>query len=157
MKKSFIAIFSALAVSSAFADTVITALPPSGAPMPAAATVISAPTPESTKLTLAVSGVDVLAGLKKNEALDRVQQAMDSQLISAFASARKFKVLARSDWKSVLKEQDFAASGNVEPATAAKVGKALGAKYILQTTIDDFQDYIETATFATINKPPKSA
>jgi hypothetical protein len=35
----------------------------------------------------------------------------------------------------------------VDPKTAAKVGRLAGAKYLLVATVDDFQDYVETATF----------
>ena len=106
----------------------------------------------TNKATLGVYGVNAIAGLKRGEALERVLQSMDSHLVSALGQTRKFTVVARSDWKSVMKEQDFSASGNVDPASAAKVGKALGAKYVLETTITDFQDYIETARFETIDK-----
>ncbi len=106
----------------------------------------------TNKATLGVYGVNAIAGLKRGEALERVLQSMDSHLVSALGQTRRFTVVARSDWKSVMKEQDFSASGNVDPASAAKIGKALGAKYVLETTITDFQDYIETARFETIDK-----
>lgn len=106
----------------------------------------------ASKATLGVYGVNAIAGLKRGEALERVLQSMDSHLVSALGQTRRFTVVARSDWKSVMKEQDFSASGNVDPASAAKIGKALGAKYVLETTITDFQDYIETARFETIDK-----
>ncbi len=107
---------------------------------------------DSNKATLGVYGVNAVAGIKKTESLDRVLQSMDSHLVSALGQTRKFVVVARSDWKSVMKEQDFSSSGNVDPGSAAKTGKALGAKYILETTITDFQDYVETARFETIDK-----
>jgi hypothetical protein len=47
----------------------------------------------------------------------------------------------------ILKEQDLSASGNVDAKTAAQAGKLTGAKYLLVTTIDDYQDYVEKATF----------
>jgi hypothetical protein len=57
--------------------------------------------------------------------------------------------VGRSDLKEVVKEQSFASSGNVDAndKAAAQQFKMSGAKYILVTTVDDFQDYIETATF----------
>ncbi len=111
------------------------------------------------KASLAIYGVKPIPALEKKmksdgraESLERVVQAMDSQLSSAITDTRKFTVLARSDWNSILREQDFGQSGNVDPATAAKVGKMSGATFVLETTIDDFQDYVEIATFPTLGK-----
>lgn len=112
-----------------------------------------------SKASVAIYGVKAIPALEKKikadgraESLERIAQAMDSQLSSAIADTRKFTVLARSDWSSILREQDFGQSGNVDPATAAKIGKMLGATYVLETTIDDFQDYVEIATFPTLGK-----
>jgi hypothetical protein len=52
----------------------------------------------------------------------------------------------------IIKEQDLGASGNVDAKTAAKAGKLAGATFLLVTTVDDFQDYVETATFAGTNR-----
>ena len=56
-------------------------------------------------------------------------------------------MVGRSDLADVIKEQDLGASGNVDAKTAAQAGKLTGAKYLLVTTVDDFQDYVEKATF----------
>ncbi len=50
----------------------------------------------------------------------------------------KFSVIERDKLNLVLKEQGLAASGAVDPATAAKVGKILGVKYIILGGIDKF-------------------
>jgi curli biogenesis system outer membrane secretion channel CsgG len=50
----------------------------------------------------------------------------------------KFSVVERDKLALVLKEQGLAASGAVDPASAAKVGKILGVKYILLGGIDKF-------------------
>jgi hypothetical protein len=57
-------------------------------------------------------------------------------------------VVGRSDLDNVIKEQDLGASGNVDAKTAAQAGKLTGAKYLLVATVDDYQDYVEKATFA---------
>ncbi|MDX2110730.1 MAG: CsgG/HfaB family protein [Verrucomicrobiota bacterium] len=77
--------------------------------------------------------------------LDRVTQALDSQLIDRVHNTRKFEVIARSDLASVLKENDF---------TGADF-KVKGVNYILVTAVDDFQDYEESAFFASLNKTVK--
>jgi curli biogenesis system outer membrane secretion channel CsgG len=50
----------------------------------------------------------------------------------------KFSVVERDKLALVLKEQGLAQSGAVDPASAAKVGKILGVKYILLGGIDKF-------------------
>ena len=68
-------------------------------------------------------------------------------MIDRVNATRKFDVLSRSDLADIIKEQDLGASGNVDTKTAAKAGQLTGAKYLLVTTVDDFQDYVETAIF----------
>lgn len=94
-------------------------------------------------LTLAV------AKAGKTISLGRVVESLDSQLIDRINATRKFELLARSDLKDILREQSLAASGNLDALdkNTAKQFKLAGAKYILITTVDDFQDYTEKATF----------
>ncbi len=82
------------------------------------------------------------------EEMNRIIESLDSQLIDRVNATRKFDVVGRSDLADVLKEQDLGASGNVDAKTAAKAGKLAGAKYLLVATVDDFDDYLEKATFA---------
>src|SRR5207244_162223 len=51
----------------------------------------------------------------------------------------KFSVVERDKLNLVLKEQGLATSGAVDPASAAKVGKILGVKYILIGGVDKFK------------------
>lgn len=85
----------------------------------------------------------------KRISLDRVLQSMNGQLIDRINGTRKFQVVARSDLDDILKEQDFASSGNVDlnDKSAAQQFKIAGVKYLVVTTVDDFQDYNEVATF----------
>jgi curli biogenesis system outer membrane secretion channel CsgG len=105
------------------------------------------------KATLAVSSIKPTPSLatavkpdKKIE-MGRIIESLDSQLIDRINATRKFDVMGRSDLSDIIKEQDLGASGNVDAKTAAKAGKLTGAKYLLVTTVDDFQDYVEKATF----------
>src|SRR2546428_642477 len=50
----------------------------------------------------------------------------------------KFSVVERDKLNLVLKEQGLATAGAVDPATAAKVGKILGVKYVVLGGIDKF-------------------
>ncbi|HHT9110344.1 MAG TPA: CsgG/HfaB family protein [Candidatus Brocadiaceae bacterium] len=108
------------------------------------------------KETLGVSGVKPTPALVqsveragKRVQMDRVVQSLNDQLIDRINATQKFQVVARSDMKEVLQEQEFASSGNIEQndKSAAQQFKVAGVKYLLVSTVDDFQDYIETATF----------
>ena len=105
------------------------------------------------KSTIAISSIKATSSLdasvkpdKKLE-MGRIIESLNSQLIDRVNATRKFDVVGRSDLCDILKEQDLGASGNVDAKTAAQAGKLTGAKYLLVTTVDDFQDYVETATF----------
>ena len=109
------------------------------------------------KATLAISSVTPLPSLKtaltgagKTLSLGRVVEAFDSQLIAAVNASRKFDILGRSDLKDVIREQELGQSGNVDAKTAAQAGKLTGAKFLLVTTIDDFQDSTERMEFKTL-------
>jgi len=105
------------------------------------------------KSTLAISSIkatpSLAASVKPDKKLemDRIIDALDSQLVDRINATRKFDVVGRSDLKDVVGEQDLGGSGNVDVKTAAQAGKLTGAKYLLVATVDDFQDYVEKATF----------
>ena len=105
------------------------------------------------KATLAVSSIkptpSLAASVKPDKKLEmgRIIESLDSQLVDRINATRKFDVVGRSDLSDIIKEQDLGASGNVDAKTAAQAGKLTGAKYLLVTTVDDFQDYVEKATF----------
>jgi len=64
---------------------------------------------------------------------------MAEMLTTALVESGKFKVLERQQIHEVLGEQDLGASGRVDPATAAKIGKVLGARYLIYGTVDEFE------------------
>jgi curli biogenesis system outer membrane secretion channel CsgG len=110
------------------------------------------------KATIAVSSIKATpsldASVKPDKKLEmgRIIESLNSQLIDRINATRKFDVVGRSDLNDILKEQDLGASGNVDAKTASKAGKLAGATFLLVTTVDDFQDYVETATFAGTNR-----
>jgi curli biogenesis system outer membrane secretion channel CsgG len=63
---------------------------------------------------------------------------IDTEFSENATLSSKFSVVERDKLNLVLKEQGLGASGAVDPATAAKVGKILGVKYILIGGIDKF-------------------
>jgi len=75
----------------------------------------------------------------QSDTLQQTIETLDTTLIDQANSSRKFDVVARKDaLKSLLNEQDFGASGNIDPATAAQAFKLAGAQYLMLTIITDF-------------------
>jgi curli biogenesis system outer membrane secretion channel CsgG len=105
------------------------------------------------KATIVISSIKPTPSLDSSVPSDkklemgRILESLNSQLIDRVNATRKFEVLSRSDLGDILKEQDLGASGNVDAKTAAQAGKLTGAKFLLVATVDDFQDYVETANF----------
>jgi curli biogenesis system outer membrane secretion channel CsgG len=121
---------------------------------------VATPAPPA-KLSLAVGAVKVTPALvstleQRGQAreLGRVQESLDPQLTAAFQATRKFDLVARTDLKDVILEQDLSGSGNVDKAdpAAAKAFKLAGARYVVVSTIDDFQDNVQEAEFKEIGK-----
>ncbi len=104
------------------------------------------------KIAKALAEVNTVAG--KKASLARVAQALDGQLINRFAQTRKFRIVARSDLDALLQEQGFVASGNVDSndKSAAQSFQIKGVEYLLVTSIDDFQDLTEEATFQSLGE-----
>ena len=73
---------------------------------------------------------------------DRLGPAARNLIDTAFSEnkllSNKFSVIERDKLNLVLKEQHLGQSGAVDPATAARVGKILGVKYIILGGIDKF-------------------
>jgi curli biogenesis system outer membrane secretion channel CsgG len=64
---------------------------------------------------------------------------MAEMMTTALLDTGKFRVLERQQIDDVIGEQDFGDSGRVDPATAAKIGKILGAQYLLYGTVNEFE------------------
>jgi len=64
---------------------------------------------------------------------------MAEMTTTALVEGGKFKVLERQQIQGVLGEQDLGDSGRVDPSTAAKIGKVLGAQFLLYGTVDEFE------------------
>ena len=63
---------------------------------------------------------------------------IDTEFSENQALSSKFSVVERDKLNLVLKEQGLGTAGAVDPATAAKVGKILGVRYIVMGGIDKF-------------------
>ena len=51
----------------------------------------------------------------------------------------RFRLMERQEIGAVLAEQDFGASGRVAQPSSAKIGKVLGAQYLVQMVITDYE------------------
>jgi hypothetical protein len=92
----------------------------------------------SVKVNAAAASAAAASGRKV--ALDRMTENLNAQLLSAFQTGRRFQLVGRADGAALVEE-------------AAATGKAFAfgeADYLLVVTVDDFQDAMETKTFAAL-------
>lgn len=104
--------------------------------------VLANPVAAQSKQSIAVMKFTVSAGSGYNywhSASWDLGSGMAEMTTTALVEAGKFKVLERQQIEGVLGEQDLGDSGRVNPATAAKIGKILGAQYLLYGTVDEFE------------------
>lgn len=60
-----------------------------------------------------------------------LEVGMQQMLTTEFAMNGQLRVVDRSQIRSLLEEQDLGASGRVDAATAARIGKLVGARYMV--------------------------
>jgi hypothetical protein len=131
-----------------------------GCALPLLASGFTAAAQTAAKATLALSPAKPTSGVTaaiaksgKAASLARVTESLDSQLMDRLNATRKFTLVARSDLDALLKEQELAGSGNVAKSDdAAKAGQITGAKFLLVTTVDDFDDNTEKVEMTTLNR-----
>ncbi len=67
---------------------------------------------------------------------------LSGMLSNELASSRAFAVLERSKIQNVLEEQNLAASGRVNAATGARMGKLIGAQYLIAGTVTAYEEEV---------------
>jgi TolB-like protein len=72
------------------------------------------------------------------ENFDALQKGIAGMLISELAQNPAARVVEREDIQKLLEEQKLATAGRVDPQTAAKIGKLVGARYVVLGTFLDF-------------------
>lgn len=82
------------------------------------------------KPTVAVIEFDNAAMVKRDE-FAAMTIGVQIMLTSALATNPGIQMVEREKIQQLLAEQNLAASGRIDPATAAKVGKIVGARYVL--------------------------
>ncbi|MDG2200328.1 MAG: CsgG/HfaB family protein, partial [Phycisphaerales bacterium] len=110
---------------------------------------------QSSKPRLAITKITATPSVMRQEAasqgtsvLEQVLEGTDGQLMNAMQQTRKFELVGRSDLAAILKEQDLAASGLVNPADpqTARQFELAGVKYVATVSISNFEDITERAT-----------
>src|SRR6266566_520485 len=69
------------------------------------------------------------------ENFDALQKGIAGMLISELAANPAARVVEREEIEKLLAEQSLGASGKVTPETAAKIGKLVGARYVIAGTL----------------------
>jgi curli biogenesis system outer membrane secretion channel CsgG len=108
----------------------------------AAAAVLAAPVSGQGKKGIAVMKFTVSAGGGSgywHSASWDLGTGMAEMMMTALVESGQFRVLERQEIDGVIGEQDLGDSGRVDPATAAKIGKILGAQYLLYGTVNEFE------------------
>jgi len=72
------------------------------------------------------------------EVFDALRVGMQQMLMTELAQNNALRIVDRAQLKSLLEEQDLGASGRVDPNTAARIGKVVGAKYMVFGSFIDF-------------------
>lgn len=76
------------------------------------------------------------------EDFDALERGIAGMMISELAQNPAARVVERQEVQRLLDEQNLGAQGRVDPQTAAKVGKLVGARYtVLGTFIDFYGDF----------------
>jgi len=68
----------------------------------------------------------------------RVGQGASDMLTTALVKCKKFRVYERDKLASLMKEQGLQLSGAVDGATAVRVGKLIGVKYIVTGSVTEY-------------------
>jgi curli biogenesis system outer membrane secretion channel CsgG len=72
------------------------------------------------------------------ENFEALQQGIPAMLISELSHNEAARLVDRRDINQLLNEQNLATQGRVDAATAAKVGKLVGARYVIMGSFIDF-------------------
>lgn len=72
------------------------------------------------------------------ENFEALQVGLQQMLITEFAQNSQLRIVERGRIKDLLAEQDLGASGRVDANTAAKLGKIVGARYVVLGGFIDF-------------------
>jgi TolB-like protein len=78
------------------------------------------------------------------ENFEALQKGIPGMMISELGQNPAARVVDRDNIESLLKEQDLGKDGRVDAATAAKIGKLVGARYMITGTFVDLYGHFRT-------------
>src|SRR5438445_1188962 len=76
---------------------------------------------------------------------DALQKGIAGLMISDLAAGAAVRVVERDELQKLLDEQNLGAAGRVDPQTAAKIGKLVGARYVVTGVFIDFRSEEHTS------------
>ncbi len=75
---------------------------------------------------------------KDKEDFEALRVGLQQMMVTEFAANSKLRTVERSKINNLVAEQDLGTSGRVDPETAAKLGKLVGARYMVMGSFIDF-------------------
>ena len=75
---------------------------------------------------------------RDREDFDAMQVGLAQMLITELATNPKARLVDRRIIRQIMDEQDLGASGRADPETAARIGKLVGARYVVTGSFIDF-------------------
>ena len=75
---------------------------------------------------------------QQKEDFDALERGIAGMMISELSANAAARVVERAEIQKLLDEQNLGAQGRVDAATAAKIGKLVGARYMVMGTFVDF-------------------
>lgn len=75
---------------------------------------------------------------QEKENFDALERGMAAMLISELAANPAARIVEREQIQKLLDEQNLGGQGRVEPQTAARIGKVVGARYVVLGNFVDF-------------------
>jgi TolB-like protein len=67
----------------------------------------------------------------EKEDLAALEVGIQQMLLTELAQNPALRVVERSQLRAILEEQDLVRTGNVDPSTAARIGRLVGARYVV--------------------------
>jgi curli biogenesis system outer membrane secretion channel CsgG len=94
--------------------------------------------------TTSLSSFLVTASSTGDQVLSSVPvNGIEAIVTDSLSRSGRFRLVERNQLQGVLQEQDLAASGRVTRASGAATGKVLGAEYLVQLVVTDYQPDVE--------------
>ncbi len=78
---------------------------------------------------------------KEKEDLAPLEVGIQQMLLTELSQNQALRVVDRSVLKQILEEQNLGTSGRVDPSTAARVGKLVGARYVITGVFMDLNGH----------------